>query len=690
MTRSNTSSRGHRSSKASSSGDCSQSDNASVKARSTPSISRSVCDFEGCEPSFQRPSDLNGDELSIHGAQQSCPHIILEYKTGMPNKLREHTQRHQTDADTASSPSSPQESIFDVSDCDSGSTINTSMTFDDTSMLIDIRGSYYVPVVLNGVGQWVEDSIYEDTCLAKQTKHDDYGFELDHNLECYNVDSYIRDVLHTFETTFYRTGRGERRSSLALLSLVDNTFTLDHNLSRQRNLEESTTVCPTIEFSYPSLLKPEISPTTSIPPEATPATTELSRDFPKKIWQTSPDGISTETRDRMQTWLSHNPDYRHEILSDGGADAYVAENFEHRPDIVDLYLNLRVPILKADILRYLVLIADGGVYSDIDTTCDGPISSWVPEEYWGKVDLVIGHEFDIDWRGEGSDLASQFTNWAFMSKPGNQHLQIVVDEIVAEFYNITRENKVSISGVKEEMLSDVIDVTGPKRMSRGILRSLSTMLEETIDDRNISNVKEPRLVGDVLILPNAAFAAAQGGYPTDRGPTFVTHHYAEQRQLSKSRQIPTTTGPMGDANIKASSWRLVEVGRVVLIHNGPSQGKLATVVEIIDHKRVLIDGPSTDTKTAVPRQAISLSHLILTPLILEKLPRGARTGIVKAQWEKAGIEAKWQDSVWAKKRLQRERRRALTDFERFKVMRLRKQARFEVRKSLAKVKAAAK
>jgi large subunit ribosomal protein L14e len=63
--------------------------------------------------------------------------------------------------------------------------------------------------------------------------------------------------------------------------------------------------------------------------------------------------------------------------------------------------------------------------------------------------------------------------------------------------------------------------------------------------------------------------------------------------------------------------------------------------------------------------------------------------VVKAQWEKAGIEKKWQESAWAKKRAQKERRRALTDFERFKVLRLRKQARFEVRKSLAKVKASA-
>ncbi|CAG8977223.1 hypothetical protein HYALB_00007919 [Hymenoscyphus albidus] len=146
---------------------------------------------------------------------------------------------------------------------------------------------------------------------------------------------------------------------------------------------------------------------------------------------------------------------------------------------------------------------------------------------------------------------------------------------------------------------------------------------------------------------------------------------------------------MGDAEIKTSTWRLVEVGRICLIHGGPSDGKLATIVEIIDHKRALIDGPATDTKIAVPRQSIALAQLILTPLILEKLPRAARTGVVAAAWKEAGIEAKWQESVWAKKRVQKERRRALTDFERFKVMRLKKQARFEVRKSLAKVKASA-
>lgn len=43
---------------------------------------------------------------------------------------------------------------------------------------------------------------------------------------------------------------------------------------------------------------------------------------------------------------------------------------------------------------------------------------------------------------------------------------------------------------------------------------------------------------------------------------------------------------MGDADIKESKWRLVEVGRVVIFGAGPYEGRLATIVEIVDHKRV--------------------------------------------------------------------------------------------------------
>ncbi|KJR82776.1 large subunit ribosomal protein L14e [Sporothrix schenckii 1099-18] len=191
---------------------------------------------------------------------------------------------------------------------------------------------------------------------------------------------------------------------------------------------------------------------------------------------------------------------------------------------------------------------------------------------------------------------------------------------------------------------------------------------------------------------------------------------------------------MGDATIIGSKWRLVEVGRVVLLQSGPSAGRLATIVEIIDHKRVrsifqlrsrgdgrpqgmgqeecqgaspawgrvvarkigwceseaLVDGPATDANPGgVARQSVALADVLLTAIVIEKLPRGARAGAVKAAWEKADVDGQWKASNWYKKRVQNERRKALTDFDRFKVLRLKKQRRFEERKALAKVKASA-
>lgn len=43
---------------------------------------------------------------------------------------------------------------------------------------------------------------------------------------------------------------------------------------------------------------------------------------------------------------------------------------------------------------------------------------------------------------------------------------------------------------------------------------------------------------------------------------------------------------MADIDVKLASWKLVEVGRLVLIRRGPFAGKLAAIVVIVDHRRV--------------------------------------------------------------------------------------------------------
>ncbi|KAI9652894.1 MAG: hypothetical protein M1831_006323 [Alyxoria varia] len=153
----------------------------------------------------------------------------------------------------------------------------------------------------------------------------------------------------------------------------------------------------------------------------------------------------------------------------------------------------------------------------------------------------------------------------------------------------------------------------------------------------------------------------------------------------------------GEATIISSQWREVELGRVVLFNRGEFSGKLATIVEIVDHKRALVDNPiptssenPDSSPSAVPRHSAPLSHVTLTHLKIPNVPRGVGIGPLRKRWTENKIDEKWAESSQAKKRAQSDRRRQLSDFERFKVMRLRKMQRAEERKVEAKLRKEAK
>lgn len=105
------------------------------------------------------------------------------------------------------------------------------------------------------------------------------------------------------------------------------------------------------------------------------------------------------------------------------------------------------------------------------------------------------------------------------------------------------------------------------------------------------------------------------------------------------------------------------MGRIVQITHGPDTGKLAIIVDILDHNRALIDGPMT----GVARQILAFKHLRLTKIVV-KLPRGAREKTVKKVWQAEQVSEKWSQTASAKKAAQLKVRKNLNDFERFKVM----------------------
>jgi len=108
--------------------------------------------------------------------------------------------------------------------------------------------------------------------------------------------------------------------------------------------------------------------------------------------------------------------------------------------------------------------------------------------------------------------------------------------------------------------------------------------------------------------------------------------------------------------------KFVETGRVAFIADGPNEGKLCAIVNIIDQNRVLVDGP----ETGIPRGEMSLKKLHLTTMGL-KFPFTAPTRVVRKAWKEGEIDKKWEASRWSQRVKARTARANLTDFERFKV-----------------------
>ena len=112
--------------------------------------------------------------------------------------------------------------------------------------------------------------------------------------------------------------------------------------------------------------------------------------------------------------------------------------------------------------------------------------------------------------------------------------------------------------------------------------------------------------------------------------------------------------------------RFVEVGRVIIINYGPLTGKLAVIVDILTTTKVVVQG----LKGGVRRQELSLRRVTLTDDKID-IKRGANREEVFKAIDAYKLEDKYKKSTFAKKVELRQKRANLTDFDRFKVMRLR-------------------
>lgn len=176
-------------------------------------------------------------------------------------------------------------------------------------------------------------------------------------------------------------------------------------------------------------------------------------------------------------------------------------------------------ILKIDFFKYLILLARGGVWADVDTDLLQPVPNWIPENVSPKeIGLIIGIEHDSktpDWRSSYLRRL-QFGNWVVQAKPGHP----VIREMVARVTETTLEKKYA-DELNMNLRNDltIMGWTGTGAWTDVIFTYFNDYVQSGVLDKitwkHFHNLKVPKLVGDILVFPEVSFNAPQADSDTD-------------------------------------------------------------------------------------------------------------------------------------------------------------------------------
>ena len=93
---------------------------------------------------------------------------------------------------------------------------------------------------------------------------------------------------------------------------------------------------------------------------------------------------------------------------------------------------------------------------------------------------------------------------------------------------------------------------------------------------------------------------------------------------------------------------------------------------------MLVDGPQEIT--GVHRHVIGLKRISLTDVVVKGVKQNTTTKKLTEAWKTENTLATWSKSAWAQKIDKKNKRKALTDFDRFKVMMAKKERAKAVKK----------
>ncbi|WVR08436.1 hypothetical protein IAU60_005491 [Kwoniella sp. DSM 27419] len=304
-------------------------------------------------------------------------------------------------------------------------------------------------------------------------------------------------------------------------------------------------------------------------------------DQNKMVWQTAK-AAGSKDLDEVRSWKDGKAteqgwDWR--LLTDDDANAWVRRTLAGSR-LQTIWDHLPSGILRSDTLRYLLVLLEGGIYTDTDTRLQRAPSEWgksaklfrdgadwltdldrwrmdngeEPEEVLGPPSVVVGIEADVGERQDWFDWwprPMQIVQWTLAAAPSHPISLNAIMRIyhaTAQAVDWAHANAKSVQILKDQGRYDdaralaevtvmnepakggpvgVMDWTGPGVWTDAVLSYLRVQYGVLWTD--LRGIREPLRIGDVVILPVTGFSPGVGNFgsqPRTDPQAMVEHLFA--------------------------------------------------------------------------------------------------------------------------------------------------------------------
>lgn len=194
-------------------------------------------------------------------------------------------------------------------------------------------------------------------------------------------------------------------------------------------------------------------------------------------------------------------------------------------EISKLFYDIADPILHADLLRYLYSTQTAGS-GQTSTPVRRTISKWIPKEYANRTNFVVGikNDHNGDAISPGVSYTVQLAQYAVLTEPGH----VVMARLIARVCGKLREMLHAKDAINDAVGSDpenqnqdsrdrgsapelhlnfeqVMRTTGPFPFTAVLMEYISEQTGEDYIGRQLTALSEPKLIGDILVLPLDSF-----------------------------------------------------------------------------------------------------------------------------------------------------------------------------------------